>query len=100
MTVLMIRSKVKEEAVAEAEAAVEKWFSTVHEAKPAGVRYASTKAPDGVTFVVFIQLENPPENPLTALPGFAEFQENIKRWTAEAGPPEPLTVVGSYRLFD
>jgi hypothetical protein len=100
MTVLLIRSQVKDEFVAEAEAAVDKWFAAVHEAQPQGVRYASTKAPDGVTFVVVLQLENPPQNPLTEVPGFAEFQEKLKGWVAETGEPEALEVVGSYRLFE
>jgi hypothetical protein len=99
MTLLLIRAKLKEEAAAEAEAATVTMFAAVHQANPEGVRYASTKAADG-TFHVFLQLDDPHENPLPEIPAWVEFQEDLKQWVAESAAPEPLTVVGSYRLFE
>jgi hypothetical protein len=99
MTVLLIRSKVKTEHVADVEAGVKKMFSAIEEARPQGVRYASSKLPDGVTFVALLQLEDGVDNPLAALPAFREFQENLERWLAEPPVPERLEVVGSYGLF-
>jgi hypothetical protein len=66
------------------------------------VRYASTKlADDGTTFVVLLELDGADgtANPLTAVPEFVEFQNELK--DRLAGPPtaEQLEVVGSYRLF-
>ncbi|HEX6418085.1 MAG TPA: hypothetical protein VFZ77_06300 [Acidimicrobiales bacterium] len=99
MHVLMVRSQVKAENVADVEAAVEKVFTAIHEAQPAGVRYATAKLSDGVTFVAMLELDDPKANPLVDLPAFTEFQASLGQWMA--GPPaaEPLTVVGSYRLF-
>ncbi|HET6953152.1 MAG TPA: hypothetical protein VFI47_22410 [Acidimicrobiales bacterium] len=99
MTTTMIRAEIKPESVADVESAAAKMFAAIDEAQPAGVRYASCKLPDGVTFVILLDLENGPDNPLAALPEFREFQENLRGWIA--GPPsaDPLTVVGSYRLF-
>lgn len=100
MSVMMLRAKVKSERVAEVEAAATAMFSAINEAKPAGVRYASTKLPDGETFVILLELEGTTdENPLTAVPEFREFQANLKDWLAEPPVPEQLTVVGSYELF-
>jgi hypothetical protein len=98
MNVLMVRSKIKEESVAEVEAAVEKVFSAIKQAQPAGVRYASSRLADGVTFVVLLELEGG-DNPLAALPAFVEFQEDLKKWMAEPPTVEQMTVIGSYRLF-
>jgi hypothetical protein len=99
MNVLMVRSKVKEESVAEVEAAVEAMFSAIEQAQPAGVHYASSRLEDGVTFVALLHLDEEVDNPLPRLPEFLKFQEDLKRWMD--GPPtmEQLTVVGSYRLF-
>jgi hypothetical protein len=100
MTVLLVRAQVNEEAVPEVEARIEKMFTAIHAAAPDGIRYAHTKAADGVTFLIFVNLDNPADNPLLAVPEVAEFQEWVAQHLAERIPPEPLTVIGSYRLFD
>ncbi|HEY7045772.1 MAG TPA: hypothetical protein VH373_01030 [Jatrophihabitantaceae bacterium] len=102
MSVMMVRTQVRPDRVADVEAAVQKTFAAIDAAQPQGVRYASTKLADGVTFVVLLELPgdaDPGANPLMAIPEFAELQANLKGWLA--GPPtaEPLQVVGSYRLF-
>jgi hypothetical protein len=102
MSVMMIRTQVRPDRVADVEAAVQKTFAAIDAAQPQGVRYASTKLADGVTFVVLLELAGevgPGDNPLNAIPEFAELQANLKEWLA--GPPtaEPLQIVGSYRLF-
>lgn len=100
MSVLMVRSK-KDQAgnAADAEAAIRRVFSAIEQAQPAGVRYASSRLEDGVTFVALLELEGGVDNPLSALPAFVEFQEDLKNWVS--GPPtlEQMTVIGSYRLF-
>jgi quinol monooxygenase YgiN len=100
MSVMTVRAKVKEENVADVEAAAEKVFTAIDQQHAGNVRYASCKLADGVTFVVLLQVTEGTENPLPALPEFQEFQENLKTWMAEPPVPEQLTVVGSYRLFD
>jgi hypothetical protein len=99
MNVVMVRSRIKEESVAEVEAAIEKVFSAIKQAQPAGVRYASSRLADGVTFVVLLELEGGVDNPLAAVPAFVEFQEDLKKWIAEPPTVEQMTVIGSYRLF-
>jgi hypothetical protein len=99
MPVLMVRSKVKEDNVADVEAAIEKAFSAIKQAGPAGVRYASGKLADGVTFVALLEVDDGVENPLPAMPAFIEFQEDLKKWTAEPPTLDQITVVGTYRLF-
>ncbi len=99
MNVMMVTSKFKEENVADVQAALEKVFQELEQAQPAGLRYASTRLSDGVTLVALLELENGGDNPLRALPAYAEMLENLKQW--QVGPPavEQMTVIGSYRLF-
>jgi len=47
--------------------------------------YASCKLPDGVTYVILLGLDDDENNPLTSVPAFRDFQENLKTWIAE--PP-------------
>ena len=47
---MMVRSKVKPECVSDVEAGVKKMFAAIEQAQPTGVRYSSSRLPDGVTF--------------------------------------------------
>jgi hypothetical protein len=99
MTVLTVRAKLKEEHVAEAEAAVKRMFAAIEREGLEGIRYASIKLDDGVTYLALLELEDGVENPLSELPEAQEFYASLPGWHAE--PPEvgPGTVIGSYRLF-
>ena len=96
---LIVRSKVKPECVAEVEAGVKRMFAAIEQAQPKGVRYSSSRLPDGVTFLAQLELQDGVESPLPQIPAFREFQENLKQWVAKPPVPEQLTVVGSYRAF-
>jgi hypothetical protein len=99
MTTMMLRSTMHEENAADVQAALEKVFQALEQEQPAGVRYTSIRLGDGVTFVALLELENVEDNPMAALPAYAELLENLKQW--QEGPPalEQITVIGSYRLF-
>ena len=103
MNVLMIRSKFNTEHVADAQAAIEKVVQALEESQLAGVRYAVTRLSDGVTLVALLEVENSEnpalDNPLRALPAYADLLENLKQWQAEPPTVEQMTVIGSYRLF-
>jgi hypothetical protein len=95
----MIRPKLKADSVQAAEAVIKTMFAAIEQAKPEGVRYASCKLADGVTFLVLLALDEGIQNPLGAVPEFREFQQNLKDWVVEPPTPDQLTVVGSYRVF-
>jgi hypothetical protein len=99
MTVTMIRATLKADAVADAEAAVKALFEALAEAKPDGVRYASSRLDDGETFVAIVALDDPTQNPLAAMPAFVAFQDALTDWLARPPTIEQLDVVGSYRFF-
>jgi hypothetical protein len=99
MSVTMVRQKVKDGSVEEAEAAVRDMFATLHRVRPEGVRYASTRLADSATFVILFELADGIEDPRPAIPEYLRFLEQLKGWTD--GPPviERLDVVGAYNLF-
>jgi len=67
--------------------------------QPEGIRYAWCLLPDGETFVALVQVDDGVENPIPGLPEFRDLQEGLERWLAEPANAQPLTVIGSYRLF-
>jgi hypothetical protein len=74
-------------------------FAAIEAAQPDGVRYASCRLPDGVTFVALLALDAGIDNPLEAIDEFRAFQARLKSWLTEPPNAEPLQVIGSYRLF-
>src|SRR5215831_3570985 len=99
MSVMLLRQKVKDASVEQAEAAARDLFATLDRVRPAGIRYASTRVADSSTFVALLELAEGSEDPRPAIPEFARFLEQLKDWVD--GPPviEQLDVVGSYNLF-
>jgi hypothetical protein len=99
MTVTMVRQKVKDGSVEEAEAAARDLFATLDRVRPEGLRYASTRLVDSSTFVALFELADGIEDPRPAIPEFQRFLEQLKGLVD--GPPviEQLDVVGSYNLF-
>jgi hypothetical protein len=95
MSVVMVRQKVKDGSVEEAEAAARELFATLDRLRPEGLRYASTRVVDSSTFVILTELAEGIEDPRPAIPEFLGFLEQLD------GPPviEHLDVVGSYDLF-
>jgi hypothetical protein len=99
MGLMIVRAKIKPDCIDEIEAAGRKLFAAIDREQLQGIRYASCRLPDGVTYLSFLQLEEGVKNPLPALPEVKEFQEKLKSWLAEPPTSESLTVIGSYRLF-
>ena len=99
MNVMMVRAKIKEENIADAQAATDKVIRALEEARPADVRYAVSRLSDGVTLLAFLEMEPGQEHPLRTLPAYAEMLENLKEWYAEPPTVEHMTVIGSYQLL-
>jgi hypothetical protein len=99
MSVQMAEAKIKAEGVTEVQAAATKMFAAIDTAQPEGIRYAWCLRPDGETFVALVQVDDGVENAIPGLPEFRELQEGLKGWLADPPNAQPITVVGSYRLF-
>ena len=98
MSVQMASAKIKPESVSDVQAATEKMFAAIDQAQPDGIRYASLLLADGETFVAVVQVDDGAENPI---PGFPESGSSRNWSRVRAAPPnvQPLTLLGSYRLF-
>jgi len=99
MSVTLVRQKVRDGSLEEAEAAVRDWFAALDRMRPEGLRYASTRVVDSSTFVILTELADGIEDPRPAIPEFQRFLEQLKG--VVEGPPviEHLDVIGSYNLF-
>jgi hypothetical protein len=98
-TVQMIRAKVKPEHVADVDSAVHDVFAALEANPPRGLRFASSKMSDGVTYFVLVGLEDGTPNPLPAVPAYQKFLAGLQKWLAEQPGQDQLTLVGSYNLF-
>ncbi|MGZ6609304.1 MAG: hypothetical protein ACXVFI_19810 [Solirubrobacteraceae bacterium] len=99
MSVHMAEAKIRAESVTDVQAAAQRMFAAIGAAQPDGIRYAWCVLPDGETFVALVQVDDGVENPIPGLPEFRELQDGLEDWLAEPPSTQPLTVIGSYRLF-
>ena len=99
MKQVMVRYKVKADRAEENEQYVRKVFDELHQSTPDGIRYATFKLEDGVSFVHIASIETDGPNPLTQTAAFKAFQEGIKDRCEEPPVAVELTEVGSYRVF-
>jgi hypothetical protein len=96
----MVQYKVKADRVAENEGHIKRVFEQLERERPAGVRYATFKLDDGVSFVHVASIESTDGgNPLTDLSAFKAFTADIKERCDEPPVSVKLNEVGSYELF-
>jgi len=98
---VVVRYKTKADQGDDNQALVEAVFADLAATHPEGLRYATFRLDDGVTFVhiAFVETEDG-SNPLGGSAAFAAFQEGIVDRCDEPPAPSPATVVGSYGFFD
>jgi len=96
---VMVRYKVKADRAIENENYITAVFEQLKREQPAGLRYASFKLADGVTFVHVVAYEDPQgANPLPDLAAFKAFTADIRDRCEEAPVATDLEEVGSYRF--
>ena len=93
----MVRYETKPECADENQQLIEKVFAELAEKKPAGLRYASYRLADGVSFVHVATVDTPDGvNPLTTIAAFGEFTSDVASRCTVQPDAGPATVVGSY----
>lgn len=96
----MVSYKLKADRVAENERYVAAVFEALHRARPPGLRYATFRQADGVSFVHIVSHEEANgSNALTALPAFKAFAEGVKDRCEVPPVRVELTEIGSYGFF-
>jgi len=97
---VMVSYKVKADRVEENERYVRAVFAQLEREQPTGIRYATFKADDGVSFTHIASVETADgSNPLVALAAFKEFTAQIKDRCESPPSTVTLTEVGCYRVF-
>jgi hypothetical protein len=92
----IIRYTTRPDAASANEKLVRAVYEELHDTEPDGLRYATFKLADQVTFVHLVVAERSP-SPLLAVKAFGEFQAGIAERCAIAPVREQLTEVGAYR---
>jgi hypothetical protein len=96
----MVRYRVKAGRAAENERYIASVFEQLDRERPSGIRYASFKLDDGVSFVHIVSQEaDDSRNPLAELSAFKAFTAGVKDRCEEPPIAEELNEIGSYRLF-
>jgi hypothetical protein len=94
----VIRYTTTPESADENERLVREVFAELAAKDPGGLRYATFRLEDGVSFVHVAVIEGD-DNPLNSSAAFARFQSGIGDRCSEGPAPSDATVVGSYRFF-
>jgi hypothetical protein len=96
---VVVRYKVKPESAEENQRLVEAVFAELAESDPGGIRYATFRLADGVTFVHVASIDaDDGSNPLGKISAFAEFTRDIGARCDEPPVAQDAQVVGSYGL--
>jgi hypothetical protein len=96
----MVSYKLKADQVTENERLVAAVFEALKQARPAGLRYATFRQGDGVSFIhVVSHDEAVGSNALTALPAFKAFAAGVKERCETPPVRVELTEIGSYGFF-
>jgi Antibiotic biosynthesis monooxygenase len=99
MRTVIVRYTVKPDRVAENEELVRAVYEELQSAQPAGLRYATLRLDDGVSFVHIAETAEG-ANPLPGQPAFQRFQENIAERCDEQPVVTEVKVVGSFNLLE
>jgi hypothetical protein len=98
---IMVRYKVKPSLADENQRYVEKVFEELRRNSPTGLRYATFKQQNGVSFVHLVSIETETgQNPLSESVAFQAFQAGIQDRCEEQPVATELEEVGSYHFFD
>jgi len=96
MRQVMVRYKVKPDRVEENEQLVRAVYDELAATRPAGLRYATFRLEDGVSFVHVASVEGE-HNPLAEVEAFARFQADVRDRCDEPPVATQLHEVGTYR---
>jgi quinol monooxygenase YgiN len=97
MRQVIVRYRVKPDRVEENEALVRAVYEELHQTEPEGLRYATFRLEDGVSFL-HLAITEEGQNPLQQVAAFQRFQENVRDRCEEPPVVTEIRTVGSYRL--
>lgn len=97
---VMVRYKVKPDQAIENQRLVAEVYADLQRTAPAGLRYATFKQDDGLSFVHIASIETETgESPLPQLPAFQAFLAQIKERCSEPPVAVELEAIGAYHFW-
>jgi hypothetical protein len=93
----IVQYQTRADAGDENQQLVERVFIQLAADDPGGLRYATFRLADGITFVHVAVVEGA-TNPLPGLVAFQEFQRDMGDRCVEPPRPQAATVIGAYRF--
>jgi hypothetical protein len=98
---VIVRYRTKPERADENQQLVEAVFAALAEQQPSGLRYATFRLDDGVSFVHVASTETADgSNPLETVEAFRAFAKDVADRCDEPPVVQVATLVGSYRLVE
>ena len=97
-TTKVVRYTTTPEAADENARLVAAVYAELAQSQPDGLRYATLRLEDGVSFVHVAEVEGD-HNPLNDSAAFAAFQAGLADRVVDGPAARDATVVGSYRLL-
>jgi hypothetical protein len=98
---VMVRYRVKPDQAAKNDALIRAVYDELHRTKLPGIRYATFKLDDDLSFVHIASIETEDgQSPLSDLRAFKQFQKGIGNRCDDAPVATKLREIGSFRLFD
>ena len=91
---VIVRYRLKPDRVAENEQLIRDVYLELARANPGGIRYATYKLPDGVSFVHVASIDG--DNPLPRLAAFQAFTRAIAERCDEPPVTTEVTAIGRY----
>ena len=95
---VVVRYKTKPDRADENQRLVQGVFAELAATQPDGLRYATFRLSDGVSFVHVAEIEGD-QNPLGETAAFVEFQREIADRCDEGPAAMDAEIVGNYRLL-
>ena len=96
----MVSYRLKPDRVAENERLAAAVYDALRQARPPGLRYATFRLEDGVSFIHIVAHEEADgSNALTALPAFKAFASGVKERCEVLPARVELATIGSYGFF-
>jgi hypothetical protein len=92
---VIVRYQTTAETADENQRLVEQVYAELAARDPGGLRYATFRLADGVSFV-HVALVEGDVNPLPGMAAFQAFQANLSDRVAQGPDPQDAIIVGSY----
>jgi|SRR5579863_1267109 len=101
MNRVIVSYQVKPEHAARNEELVREVYEELDREQPEGLRYATFKLDDGVTFIHIASNESGEQtSPLVGIAAFKRFQEGLPERAEQPSTRSQLIEIGSFRFFE